>query len=117
MLSSSVRREWHARLERKQEKYQEKPLKTNGNEMISEEELKIRLRGCYKCPMKADYRITKDNGTSLQPRVTTRVKCDILNGQWVRPMVGNEPTQCVRRIHVMDKKMKRLTVDANNVGK
>ena len=90
--------------------------KTNGTE-ISEKELETRLRGCHKCPMKADHRIVKDDSGTLQPRVTTRVKCDILNGQWVRPIAGSDPTQCTRRVHVMDKRMRKIDAVANGTGK
>ena len=90
--------------------------KTNGTE-IPPKELETRLRGCYRCPMNADYTIVKDNSGTLQTRVTTRVKCDILNGQWVRPIAGSDPTLCTRRIHVMDKRMRKIDAAANGTNK
>jgi hypothetical protein len=70
----------------------------------TEEELKVRLRGCYDCDLKKSHSLEKDSSTSLQPRVRTRVVCKALDGQEVSPTKVADHKECERLIHVERKK-------------
>ncbi len=105
MFTSSVRRNQNARLERnrRQKISQEIPVGKNTTEITSKEE-RERLRGCYDCPLKVRHTIRFDNGETMQPRVTTRVQCEMLGNQVVRPTTAAHHKDCPRLIHVANKK-------------
>lgn len=79
----------------------EEPVK---KQEIPEKEKRERLRGCFTCPHKDSHTIVKDDGTSLQARVRTRVKCKVLDGQVVSPTKASEYQACERLKHVERKK-------------